>query len=286
MTGRAAGRGCLFVVALGAPLAIIVFVDGAPDEAATVIVVFAAIGAAGGAFSGAIEAIGGATGRPARALGAFAALSFGAVALSVAALPELSEEEATFILFLCLLPLLNAAADFASTGLTRWWLRQGLRGNLVGHALRDAGAALGILAALGFGLIATIRWVRPRDGTPLLDLAATFADLRANPGDYYWLYFCFFSTLLPTVLHLSAACFGLFTLASKRLGRPIAELLQAGATDSVKAKDGVVALSLCVSAALLAPFAALYGLFAVAGRPILFALLDLFEAWARLIDAI
>jgi hypothetical protein len=44
--------------------------------------------------------------------------------------------------------------------------------------------------------------------------------------------------------------------------------------------------SLCVGAAVLAPFAALYGQFAVAGRPILFALLDLFEWWARLIGAI
>lgn len=239
-----------------------------------------------GAISEFVTYAGQLTQRPACVLGVCVSALYIISMFAIAALPSLPAEVAAGVLFLCLLPVLNAAADFASAGLTRWWLRAGLRRNLMGHAIRDAAAALGILIALGCGFIATIRWVRPQNGAPLLDLQALFVDLHASPTEYYWLYFCFLSTLMPTLLHLSVACFGLFTLASKRLGRPIAELLQAGATDSVKAKDGVVALSLCVTAALLAPFAALYGLFAFAGEPILFALLDLFEWWARLIGAI
>lgn len=196
------------------------------------------------------------------------------------------DEGRTALLFLGFLPLLNAAADFASTGLTRWWLRAGLRRGLVAHALRDAAAALGILIALGFALIATVRWVTPRDGTPLIDLAGLFADLRANPGDYFWLYVCFFSTLLPTALHLGVGGFGLFTLWSKRLGRPIAAWLRDAEAGSMRAKKAVVALSLCVTGAILAPVAALYALFAVAGDPILGALLWVFEGFAERIGAL
>ena len=257
-----------------------------------VAVAFAVAGAFAGAFAVAVafavamQWLGARTGRPALLLALYAALALAALSGAVLVVDWVDDEGRTLLLFVGFLPLLNAAADFASTGLTRWWLRAGLRRGLVAHALRDAAAALGILIALGFALIATVRWATPRDGTPLIDLAGLFADLRVNPGDYYWLYFCFFSTLLPTALHLGVGCFGLFTLWSKRLGRPIADWLRDAEAGSMRAKKAVVALSLCVTGAILAPFAALYGLFAAAGAPILDALLRVFEGWARLIGAL
>ena len=44
--------------------------------------------------------------------------------------------------------------------------------------------------------------------TPLLDLGNLLSDIAAQPERYWWLYFGFFSTLVPTFLHfgVSAAC--------------------------------------------------------------------------------
>jgi hypothetical protein len=130
--------------------------------------------------------------RPATALAAYAVALFVALVAAVMLTPGLrawspGEEDASIILFLGFLPLLNAAADFASTGLTRWWLRKGVQGHLLRNALWDAGAAIGILFLLGFAMIATIHFVRPQDGRALADLPSIFADLRGpEAANYYW----------------------------------------------------------------------------------------------------
>jgi hypothetical protein len=134
----------------------------------------------------------------------------------------------TLILFLGFLPLLNAWGDFASIGLTRWRLRIGVQHNLVANALIDGLAALLILIALAFAMVATMYLLRTADGVPLYDAAALLADLRAQPGNYWWLAFMLFSTLLPTLAHLAIGAFALFTLVSGWLGRPIAAGLMKG----------------------------------------------------------
>ncbi len=188
------------------------------------------------------------------------------------------------ILFLALLPLLNAGFDFASAGLTRFLLRRGVQGRLVWNALRDAAAAVLILVLLGFAMVSVIHVARPQGGRALIDLAALFADLRANPGDYYWLYFCFFSTLLPTVLHLGVGLFGFFTLFSGWVGRPVAAGLMAA--DEATARFASLAFVLCAAAAVWTPVFLIWRFLAFFGEPILGALLDLFEGYARLIGAI
>ncbi|PJN96762.1 hypothetical protein CNY89_00625 [Amaricoccus sp. HAR-UPW-R2A-40] len=109
---------------------------------------------------------------------------------------------------------MNAWADFASIGLTRWRLRIGVQHNLVANAILDAVAAVLILIALAFAMVATMYLLRTADGVPLYDAAALLADLRDRRENYWWLAFMLFSTLLPTLAHLAIGAFALFTLAS------------------------------------------------------------------------
>ena len=111
-----------------------------------------------------------------------------------------------FVLTLALLPLVNAVFDFASVGLTRYLLRLGLEQKRAARrAVLDGLGGIAIFFALGCTLIAFVTFVVPADGVPLVDLKQLFADLRRAPGDYIWLMVTLFSTLIPTLLHLSVA---------------------------------------------------------------------------------
>jgi hypothetical protein len=211
----------------------------------------------------------------------FTALLFAGLWLVVASRDgaRLDRDAPAFVLFLGLLPLLNAWADFASTGLTRWRLRKGVQGNLVGNAVLDAVAAVAILLALALAIVATVHFLRTGDGAPLFDLAAFFADLRADPGAYWWLGFMLFSTLLPTVAHLAIGSFALFTLISGRLGKPIAAGLLKG--DSPEGRFATLALTLATALAAWLPFFILYHVIAYGGGWLLAGLLDIVEGFHR-----
>jgi hypothetical protein len=110
------------------------------------------------------------------------------------------------MLTFCLLPLVNAVFDFASVGLTRYLLRLGLEQKRAAwRAVLDGLGGIAIFFALGCTLIAFVTFVVPADGVPLVDLTQLFADMRRAPGDYIWLMVTLFSTLIPTLLHLSVA---------------------------------------------------------------------------------
>ncbi len=179
------------------------------------------------------------------------------------------------LLFLGFLPLLNAWADFASVGLTRWRLRCGVQGHLVFNAVVDAVAAIAILFLLAFAIIATIHFVRPGGGAPLVNLPALFTDLRTAPGQYWWLGFMLFSTLLPTLIHLAIGAFALFTLVSGWLGRPIAAGLLKG--DSPEGRFASLALTICAALAVWAPLLLLWLVLTSAGPALLPSLLDACE---------
>ncbi|MDC0860461.1 hypothetical protein OAP54_02280 [Planktomarina temperata] len=111
-----------------------------------------------------------------------------------------------FMLTMGLLPLVNAVFDFASVGLTRYLLRLGLEQKRAAwRAVLDGLGGIAIFFALGCTLIAFVTFVVPADGVPLVDLTQLFADMRRAPGDYIWLMVKLFSTLIPTLLHLSVA---------------------------------------------------------------------------------
>jgi hypothetical protein len=186
------------------------------------------------------------------ALLVFSALLFAAGSLLVWKSPvALDYWSFPVVMFLGFLPLLNAWADFASVGLTRWRLRCGVQGHLVFNAVLDAAAAAAILLLLAFAIIATVHFVSPADGLPLIDMPAVFTGLHDTPGQYWWLGFMLFSTLLPTLIHLAIGAFALFTLVSGWLGKPIAAGLMKG--DSPEGRFASLALALCAALAVWLP---------------------------------
>lgn len=220
-------------------------------------------------------------------LGLWAAIGFAAVCGAIQLAPDLSTDAAGVMLFIGLLPLLNAAADFASVGLTRYFLAQGVvRHRPVWAAAKDLACGLIIFALLGCAIIATLHFVRPADGVPLLNLAALFADLHANPGAYWWLGFMLFSTLLPTLAHATLGLFTLFTLAPPGLRGWIADQFEkGGAGDVVAGRYGYVALCVLATAAIVLPLYALWQAVRHSPRAV-DAVIAGFEAFARLIGAV
>ncbi|MEM6621330.1 MAG: hypothetical protein AAF674_03820 [Pseudomonadota bacterium] len=130
-----------------------------------------------------------------------------------------------YLLFLAVLPLVNAIFDFGSIGLTRWALRRGLQHigfRTLGFSLIDLNAAVLLFLALGCAAIVVIHLMNLSGigGLVLLSggVAITqehcqelsmhanlFQAVRTCPADYWWLYATFFSTLAPTVMHLIIA---------------------------------------------------------------------------------
>lgn len=269
-----AGAGALAVagaVAVAGALAVAFAVAGALAGAV------AGAGAGEGAVAGAlalavavpgaiaVDAISNRLGRQMESHLAWAIAGTGLVLAAILITPEFSSgpdgpSGAGFILFVSLLPLINALADFASCGLTRFWLRKGTDGNLMWIGLRDALAGAIIFVALGIAIIAAIHFVRPQDGRPLFDLASLFSGLLdpATRGNYWWLGMMLFSTLLPTLAHATIAVASLFTLAPEKWRHRIADWLHKGSQgDDIAGKTGRLALCALVTLSIWLPALAL-----------------------------
>ena len=135
-----------------------------------------------------------------------------------------------FMLTFGLLPLFNAVFDFLSAGLTRYLLRLGLeQKRAIWRAILDGLGGIAIFFALGCSLITFVTFVTPADGVPLVDLAQLFANLRTAPGDYIWLMMTLFSTLLPTLVHLSLMLLTLALHSPAGCRNFVAGLLESGA---------------------------------------------------------
>ena len=125
------------------------------------------------------------------------------------------------LLFLGVLPLLNVPLDWLSLGLTRGLLRVALweaKARFivlirVGIWGLDIGLAFGLMFALVvvvIGGISLLNWSAiAGGGSPLIHLPHTLQAIEDNPtgSAHYWVYFLFFSTLVPTVFHLGVALF-------------------------------------------------------------------------------
>ena len=134
-----------------------------------------------------------------------------------------------FMLTMGVLPLVNAVFDFASVGLTRYLLRLGLEQKRAAWpAVLDGLDGIAIFFALGCTLIAFVTFVVPADGVPLVDLTQLFADMRRAPGDYIWLMVTLFSTLIPTLLHLSVTVLTLGLQYPAGVRNFVADLLERG----------------------------------------------------------
>ncbi|MGB1337835.1 MAG: hypothetical protein ACPH3J_06315 [Planktomarina sp.] len=152
------------------------------------------------------------------------------------------------------LPLFNALFDFVSAGLTRHLLRMGLdQKRAAWRAVLDGLGGIAIFFALGCALIIFITFVIPADGVPLLDLAQLFANLRSAPGDYIWLMITLFSTLLPTLVHLSIAALTMALQYPAWWRNFVAGLLENGAQSRQAALFSGICICAMITVALWSP---------------------------------
>ena len=158
------------------------------------------------------------------------------------------------MLTFCLLPLVNAVFDFASVGLTRYLLRLGLEQKRAAwRAVLDGLGGIAIFFALGCTLIAFVTFVVPADGVPLVDLTQLFTDLRRAPGDYIWLMIKLFSSLLPTLLHLSVAVLTLGLQYPAGVRNFVAGLLERGEQSGQAALLSGICICAMITIALWCP---------------------------------
>ncbi len=284
-TVKSRGRLPLFVLALGILLGGVFLADrvGVPAEAA-----FAAAAAA----AAALDILQVRRGRhPALWLGYLLALLV-ALTATVLLVDRIGESPDGvpgdyIVLFLGVFPILNAAADFASIGLTRHLLRHGLEGRTWVNALKDFAGGAAIFATLGCALITWVHLVRPGDGTPLLDLAALFAALETSPGDHWWLFVMLFSTVLPTLLH---AMVGLYTLLlhypAWLRGRLVALLVAGGKGSDTKGWWGSVIYCGMLTLSVWVPLWATWAFFTFDHARVLDWIVAGFRWYAALIGAI
>ena len=158
------------------------------------------------------------------------------------------------MLTFCLLPLVNPVFDFASVGLTRYLLRLGLEQKRAAwRAVLDGLGGIAIFFALGCTLIAFVTFVVPADGVPLVDLTQLFTDLRRAPGDYIWLMIKLFSSLLPTLLHLSVAVLTLGLQYPAGVRNFVAGLLERGEHSGQAALLSGICICAMITIALWCP---------------------------------
>ncbi|MDB0073101.1 hypothetical protein N9F00_00700 [Planktomarina temperata] len=159
-----------------------------------------------------------------------------------------------FMLTMGVLPLVNAVFDFASVGLTRYLLRLGLEQKRAAWpAVLDGLGEIAIFFALGCTLIAFVTFVVPADGVPLVDLTQLFADMRRAPGDYIWLMVTLFSTLIPTLLHLSVAVLTLGLQYPAGVRNFVADLLERGEQSGQAALLSGICICAMITIALWCP---------------------------------
>ena len=154
-----------------------------------------------------------------------------------------------------LLPLVNAVFDFASVGLTRYLLRLGLEQKRAAWpaVLWTGWAGLPFSLPWDARSSAFVTFVVPADGVPLVGLTQLFADMRRAPGDYIWLMVTLFSTLLPTLLHLSVAVLTLGLQYPAGVRNFVADLLERGEQSGQAALLSGICICAMITIALWCP---------------------------------
>jgi hypothetical protein len=121
------------------------------------------------------------------------------------------EQSGALILFLGLLPLINAPFDWASLGLTRALLHRGLE--LGGwwpflFALFDAVAAVAVISMLALIMVLIVQafdaLAVSGGGRAILSLDKLFDGIAAFPDapEFWWVYAMLLSTMIPSLLNL------------------------------------------------------------------------------------
>jgi hypothetical protein len=215
-----------------------------------------------------------------------------AMLTAVAFAPDLDDGVTSLLLFLILLPLVNALFDYLSIGTTRAMLRRGTRmpGRALVFGTLDVSLALAFFVVLRGVLIVLVVAMNTAAGTDLVNLQSLFADLRSGEraGDYWWLYATIFSTLVPTLVHLSIALWSLGAMVPGAVRGWVARGIDAAEGDAYAHTGAVLGLTALATSTLLVPPALTLGAgwLLVSGFPALGAgYLWLFERLAELLGA-
>lgn len=156
-------------------------------------------------------------GKGRRAYAVFFCLIVLALTLALRFLPwvDIPDRAHSIFLFIGILPLVNALTDYLSYVVTFKlvdWGRK-TKGWAFAMGLLDVFVAgLIFVPLLGALLVAVVAGANALAGVALFPLAPLFYDLRAHPGQYWWLYAMLFSTLVPTLAHLVVAGFSAVAL--------------------------------------------------------------------------
>ena len=212
-------------------------------------------------------------------------------AITLRTMPLIAEDTwpkvSYLMLFLGVFPSINALADFASIGLTRYLLRKGLTGLTWLQSLIDLLGGLVIFGCLGAGLITYVHFVRTVDGRALLDLPGMFAGLEQNKGDYWWLAFMLISTLIPTALHLMVGVGTVLVQYPAPLRRWVAAKLESGGngmdTDGWQGSWAVCAM---ITASICVPIIGFYLILTLNHGWVLDQTIGVFKWYTGLIGAI
>lgn len=212
-------------------------------------------------------------------------------AITLRTLPLITEDRwpdvSYLMLFFGVFPSINALADFASIGLTRYLLRKGLTGLTWLQSLIDLLGGLVIFGCLGAGLITYVHFVRTVDGRALLDLPGMFAGLEQNKGDYWWLAFMLISTLIPTALHLMVGVGTVLVQYPAPLRRWVAAKLESGGngmdTDGWQGSWAVCAM---ITASICVPIIGFYLILTLNHGWVLDQTIGVFKWYTGLIGAI
>ena len=216
--------------------------------------------------------------------------------VAVSFVSDLSQDGATLLLLFGLFPIINALADFGSTGATRYFLRKGLQGQAWKWALIDFGVGFSCFVAIAMAMILAVQAILWLGGPAVIDLPLLFAgaevegSIRNAPGQYWWLYLTFLTTLLPTFLHFILWLFSLLVTGPVFVRENIARLLEAGAQGEVgKGRDGLSRLSMAIGLSATLACGLLYWGWQLAiaiGPGLGEGLLRGFAIWARAVGAI
>lgn len=150
-----------------------------------------------------------------------------------------SEGAAAFVLFLAVLPALNAVLDWVSLGVSRKLL--GKLAGPGGHSPLWLAIDLALAVAFFFlvswiaiaGLGAAERLHALGGASPVIDVSAILDGVRTNPAssDYAWIYLMIATTLLPTLVHAYFALGALSMGGSPGEREELIRLFEAGRGD-------------------------------------------------------
>ena len=165
------------------------------------------------------------------------------------------------IIFLAVLPLINALFDTISYAVTLVLTQRGLRMRWLAVALGllDFVLAGALFLGLGMTLVLVIDGMNRLAGVTFLDVTGLLNEI-ADWREYWWLYAMVFSTMLPTAVHFALASFSLQAVVPRGWRQRLWVMIERRKEDLAAGVLAPVLLGSLWLAVLCAPFAVCIGI--------------------------